>query len=214
MMRLALCIGEEHDLRLTALAVLICLVGSAATGQLFQRVKSAAGAVRAGWLMLASVGIGTMVWSTHFVAMMGFRAKVPVTLDPGLTLLSLLVVIGLAVPGLIVAKKIARGAGFAGGAIIGAGIATMHYLGMSAYRVAVRDKWPQRQDSSARHARARRCAAALYRHGRDEHRCARSWRQWALEPYSGPARGLHVGRRTSGCRLCRRQCADRRTDTE
>lgn len=135
MMRLALCIGEEHDLRLVALAVLICVIGSAATGQLFQRVKSAAGGVRAGWLMLASVGIGTMVWSTHFVAMMGFRAKVPVTLDPGLTLVSLLVVIGLAVPGLIVAKKAARGAGFAGGAIIGVGIAAMHYLGMAAYRV-------------------------------------------------------------------------------
>ena len=43
MMRVALCIAQEHDLRLVGLALLICLMGSAATVQLFHRVRAAAG---------------------------------------------------------------------------------------------------------------------------------------------------------------------------
>ncbi|SDG15279.1 MHYT domain-containing protein, partial [Sphingomonas carotinifaciens] len=103
MMRIALCIAQEHDARLVALALLVCLVGSSATIQLFGRIKSASGKSRLGWVLLAAVATGTMVWATHFVAMMAFRAHAPVVLDPLLTLLSLLAAIGLAVPGLATA---------------------------------------------------------------------------------------------------------------
>ncbi|WP_288409644.1 EAL domain-containing protein [uncultured Sphingomonas sp.] len=135
MMRVALCITQEHDLRLVVLALLICLIGSAATVQLFNRVKASAGYSRLGWIVLTAVGTGTMVWATHFVAMMAYRATAPVVLDPILTLLSLLAVICLAVPGLAIAARRRRWGGAAGGAIIGVGVSVMHYVGMSAYRV-------------------------------------------------------------------------------
>ncbi len=135
MMRVALCITQEHDLRLVVLALLICLIGSAATVQLFNRVKASAGYSCLGWIVLTAVGTGTMVWATHFVAMMAYRATAPVVLDPILTLLSLLAVICLAVPGLAIAARRRRWGGAAGGAIIGVGVSVMHYVGMAAYRV-------------------------------------------------------------------------------
>lgn len=135
MIAVALCIFTQHDLRLVALALLICLIGSAATVQLFSRVRASSGYRCFGWVVLGAVGAGTMVWATHFVAMMAFRTTAPVVLDPILTLLSLLAVIGLAIPGLAIAAGRRRRAGACGGALIGLGISVMHYVGMAAYRV-------------------------------------------------------------------------------
>ena len=135
MMRVALCIAQEHDLRLVALSLLVCLLGSASVVQLFGRVCSTVGLTRAGWITLAAVAAGTMVWATHFVAMMAFRTRAPVVLDPMLTLVSLLVAIAFAAPGLALAAQSRRYSGMAGGGIVGVAISLMHYLGMSAYRV-------------------------------------------------------------------------------
>jgi diguanylate cyclase (GGDEF)-like protein len=135
MMQVALCITQQHDLRLVFVALLVCLIGSAATVQLFGRILSASGPSRVGWVMLTAVSTGTMVWSTHFVAMMAFRTQAPVVLDPILTLASLVLAIAVAAPGLALAATKRRWAAAAGGAIIGIAISTMHYLGMSAYRI-------------------------------------------------------------------------------
>lgn len=136
MTNVVLCVMQAHDPRLVVLALLICLIGSFATVQLFARVRSAAGVSRCGWIILAAVATGTMVWSTHFVAMMAFRTAAAVVLDPILTVVSLLVAIAFCGPGLAVAAKPNRLAGVLGGAIVGAAIASMHYLGMAAFHVA------------------------------------------------------------------------------
>jgi len=135
MMHVALCIAREHDVPLVMLALLVCLIGSSATIQLFGRIRSATGGSRLGWISLAAVATGTMVWATHFVAMMAFRTQAPVVLDPLLTLLSLLVAIGLAAPGLALAASRHRRGGMVGGGIVGIAISVMHYVGMSAYRI-------------------------------------------------------------------------------
>ncbi|RYF11957.1 MAG: EAL domain-containing protein, partial [Oxalobacteraceae bacterium] len=135
MTRVALCLTQEHDLLLVGLALLICLIGSAASVLLFGRIKSATGPSRHGWVILTAVGTGTMVWSTHFVAMMGFRPQALVVLDPFITLASLLVAITLAAPGLALASCRPRWTGAAGGVLIGAAVSAMHYLGMVAYRL-------------------------------------------------------------------------------
>jgi len=144
MMDVALCIAREHDLRLVAVAVLVALIGSAATVQLFGRILASAGLSRAGWIVLSSVGTGTMIWCTHFVAMMGFQARAPVTLDPLLTLGSLAVAILFAAPGLALAASRGRRAAALGGAGVGVAISAMHYTGMVAYRIdgIVEWRWP------------------------------------------------------------------------
>ena len=135
MMEVALCITQNHDLSLVALALLVCLGGSATTIQLFERIGSAADRSHSGWIVLAATGTGTMVWSTHFVAMMAFRSAAPVVLDPVLTLASLVLAMVLAAPGLTVASRRQRRSGLLGGAIVGLAISSMHYVGMAAYRV-------------------------------------------------------------------------------
>jgi diguanylate cyclase (GGDEF)-like protein len=130
-----LCVTRDHDLRFVALALLICLSGSLATVQLFSRVRASLRYRRYGWIVLGAVGAGTMVWATHFVAMMAYRASAPVVLDPILTLSSLVAVIGVTIPGLSLAAGGRRWSGAIGGGVIGLGIAVMHYIGMAAYRV-------------------------------------------------------------------------------
>ena len=144
MMEVVSCITHEHDLRLVALAVLVALIGSAATVQLFGRIMASRGKSRLGWITLSAVGTGTMVWCTHFVAMMGFQADVPVTLDPVLTLGSLAAAILLAAPGLALAASRRTHAAAVGGALVGVATSAMHYLGMSAYRIdgLVEWRWP------------------------------------------------------------------------
>ena len=135
MNRLTLCLVQDHDLRLVALALLVAVIGSLATVQLVGRIRRAVRRQRFGWVVLGAVGTGTMVWSTHFVAMMAYRTRAPIVLDPLTTLGSLLLAIVLAVPGLAIASRRRPWSGAIGGAIVGVAISAMHYLGMAAYRV-------------------------------------------------------------------------------
>ncbi|WP_019833048.1 putative bifunctional diguanylate cyclase/phosphodiesterase [Sphingomonas sp. PR090111-T3T-6A] len=91
---------------------------------------------RFGWLFLASVGAGATIWCTHFVAMLAYRAGVPVTLDPVLTIFSLIIAVAGTALGFSVAT-FRRGPLLSsiGGGIIGAAISAMHFAGMRAYRV-------------------------------------------------------------------------------
>ncbi|HET9448914.1 MAG TPA: MHYT domain-containing protein, partial [Steroidobacteraceae bacterium] len=71
-------------------------------------------------------------WSMHFIAMLGFNPGAEVRYDIGRTVLSLL----LAIATTAFAFLFARGGGarreIMGGVVMGAGICTMHYVGMSA----------------------------------------------------------------------------------
>lgn len=136
MIEVALCIGVEHDPWLVALAVLICSVGAFAIVQMFERARFTSGMQQLGWAFLTSVASGATIWCTHFVAMLAFRAGVPVTLDPVLTIASLVI----AITGTFIGVSLAAWAkrdiyGTLGGAIFGLAISAMHYMGMAAYRV-------------------------------------------------------------------------------
>jgi diguanylate cyclase (GGDEF)-like protein len=136
MLDVALCIGRQHDLWLVALAVVVCCVGAFAIVQMFGRAQATQGAQRAGWIFLTSVGAGATIWCTHFVAMLAYRAEAPVTLDPVLTILSLVVAIAGTGLGFAVAAR-RRGTFRAalGGGMVGMAISTMHFIGMAAYRI-------------------------------------------------------------------------------
>lgn len=142
MTRILTCIAWEHDLRMLPLALLVCILGSAATAQLFSRIRATSGPGRLGWTVLTALATGSMVWSTHFVAMLAFDAKAPVSLDPLLTFASLQIAVVVAAPGLLLAAACgARVLAAAGGSIVGLSIAAMHYAGMMAYRVDGLIRW-------------------------------------------------------------------------
>ncbi len=76
--------------------------------------------------------------------MLGYHSPAPVTVEPVLTIVSLLVaILGTGVGILIGISRFGRLAPLLGGAIIGVTIAGMHYIGMFAYRVEGIVVWDQ-----------------------------------------------------------------------
>ena len=102
------------------------------------RARAYQGAARARWLAAAALAIGsTGIWVMHFIAMLGFtipgqaiRYNVPITI---LSMVLAVVVVGIGT--FIVGFREGTGPLLLGGVIIGCGVATMHYVGMSAIRV-------------------------------------------------------------------------------
>jgi NO-binding membrane sensor protein with MHYT domain len=100
------------------------------------RARTYTGAARAAWLLIASVAIGaTGIWVMHFVAMLGFTIPgQEIMYNIPMTMISLVVAVVVVAIGLFI---VGYGGGgllpvLAGGVIIGVGVSTMHYVGMSA----------------------------------------------------------------------------------
>jgi diguanylate cyclase (GGDEF)-like protein len=135
MLRVYACIVHEHDFRLVLLAGIICLLAAVTAFSILERAR-ADGGRRAAWLALAAFVSGTGIWSTHFVAMLAYQPDLPVGYDFGLTLLSVAAAVLINGAGWWVALRGTRGSVLAGGALLGGGIGTMHYIGMSALNMA------------------------------------------------------------------------------
>jgi NO-binding membrane sensor protein with MHYT domain len=103
------------------------------------RARALHGASRVRWLLLAAVSIGAAgIWGMHFVAMLGFSIpgqsigySVPVTIA-SMLIAAVVVGIGLFIVGF---GRAGMGRLLTGGLIIGLGVASMHYIGMSAMRM-------------------------------------------------------------------------------
>jgi diguanylate cyclase (GGDEF)-like protein/PAS domain S-box-containing protein len=133
MFRVLNCLGTQHDWRLVVLAAVVCFLVSGVAVSLFDRARAWRGRARASWLLTASFATGAGIWATHFIAMLAFDFGFPVAFDVGLTIVSL--VVAVAVTGLGMAIGLygkPRWSPAAGGAIVGGGIACMHYLGIAA----------------------------------------------------------------------------------
>ena len=136
------CIVNEHDLRLLGLAIFICAVASVTAISLLHHVRSSTGQMRRVWLVVASVTTGFGIWATHFIAMLAFSPGIPSGYNIALTFLSLVAAIVLTGIGFVVATAPALpAAAWQGGAIVGGGIAAMHYTGMAAFEVDGRLLW-------------------------------------------------------------------------
>ncbi|MGH8189513.1 MAG: MHYT domain-containing protein, partial [Steroidobacteraceae bacterium] len=121
-----------HQPIFVALSILTAWLGAWTALDLFRRVRAHAGAWRLAWLAATAVAMGLSIWSMHFIAMLGFNPGAEVRYDVQRTVLSLL----LAIATTAFAFFFARGHGlrreFIGGAVMGAGSCTMHYVGMAA----------------------------------------------------------------------------------
>jgi NO-binding membrane sensor protein with MHYT domain len=118
-----------------AISCLGCFLGLRCT----TRARTGPRRSRLRWLLLAALSIGVAgIWTMHFVAMLGFsipgetiRYNVPVTI------LSMLISVVVVSVGLLIVGFGGDGFGplLTGGLIIGVGVASMHYIGMSAMRM-------------------------------------------------------------------------------
>jgi NO-binding membrane sensor protein with MHYT domain/methyl-accepting chemotaxis protein len=136
------CLTTQHDLRLVVIAGLVCLLASLVTITLFHRALATSGRARLMWVAITGATSGCGIWTTHFVAMLAYDPGIAVGYDVQLTLLSLLTAAAITSLGLGVAVYGPKPWGAAiGGAIVGAGVACMHYLGMWALEIPGHVHW-------------------------------------------------------------------------
>src|SRR5215468_3083693 len=142
MFRVLTCLTGEHDLRLVVLAGFICFIASLVAISLFHRATAAQDRVRYWWVVLAGAATGSGIWATHFIAMLAYEPGVSVGYNVALTALSLAAAALVSAIGFAIAirRDSMESAGIGGG-VIGAGIASMHYLGMWALEVPGHAEW-------------------------------------------------------------------------
>ncbi len=142
MNRVFFCLRDHHDWPLVGLAALICLLACGVMCVALNRARTFTGMHRLRWIAATGAVGGVGIFATHFIAMLAYHAGVPMTFDLKLTLLSLVCAMGLTAAGAEIATS--RSFPFAaatGGAVIGAGIGVMHYLGMMAVDVPGEIRW-------------------------------------------------------------------------
>src|ERR1700722_3887513 len=142
MFRIYNCLATQHDLRLVVVAGVVCFLASLTAITLFNRARSTTGWARVIWIAATGAAAGCGIWATHFLAMLAYDPAVPVAYNIDLTVMSLLVAAAITGLGTAAAVYIpGRWGALAGGAIIGTGVACMHYLGMSALELPGRVAW-------------------------------------------------------------------------
>src|SRR6266436_5075012 len=127
----------SYNYGLVALSVLIAIFASYAALDLAGRVTAARGWTRAVWLLAGAGAMGTGIWSMHYIGMLAFILPIPVAYHWPTVLLSLVAAILASVVALGVVSRQKMGAfrALAGSVLMGAGISSMHYIGMAAMRL-------------------------------------------------------------------------------
>src|SRR5712691_9175299 len=128
----------SYNYALVALSVLIAMFTSYAALDLASRVTAAGGWVRVVWLLGGAGAMGTGIWSMHYIGMLACILPVPVAYHWPTVLLSLFAAILASAIALYVVSRQKMG-GFralVGSVLMGVGIASMHYIGMAAMRLA------------------------------------------------------------------------------
>ncbi|MEU2472614.1 MHYT domain-containing protein [Streptomyces sp. NPDC012842] len=133
--------GFSHGFLTPAAGFLVAWLGGALGLRCTNRSRSSSGISKAGWLALGAGSIGVGIWTMHFVAMLGFEVVgARVSYDLGLTVSSLGVAVLVVLIGVVLVGY--RGSGRANllpaGALMGLGIACMHYMGMTGMHVGTR----------------------------------------------------------------------------
>jgi two-component system sensor histidine kinase/response regulator len=124
------------DLKLVLLSFLVAMFASYVALNIAGSLRKVSRERLSFWLWFASGALvmGTGIWTMHFIGMEAFIMHMPMEYDPFLTLLSLVIAIfasGFALYG-VSRAQVTLPEIMWGGILMGAGIASMHYVGMSA----------------------------------------------------------------------------------
>jgi PAS domain S-box-containing protein len=127
----------SYNYALVALSVLIAMFASYAALDLAGRITAAGGWTRVFWLLGGAGAMGTGIWSMHYIGMLAFILPIPVAYHWPTVLLSLFAAVLASVIALYVVSRQKMGASraVAGSVLMGAGIASMHYIGMAGMRL-------------------------------------------------------------------------------
>jgi diguanylate cyclase (GGDEF)-like protein/PAS domain S-box-containing protein len=117
-------------------------MASAVAISLFRRARATQGRTRIFWLGLDAAAGGYGIWATHFIGILAYDPGIGAGYDLGLTISSLIFATVITGFGLGIALgNFSRWSAVIGGAVIGVGIAAMHYTGMMALELPGRIAW-------------------------------------------------------------------------
>jgi len=128
----------RYDPVLVCLSVAVAIFASYAALQVSQLVTAETGkAIRRGWLLAGGTCLGLGIWAMHFVGMLAFALPCSTSYDYKITLLSMVpgILASIMALNVISRRHLGRLQLATGGLLLGAGIGTMHYSGMSAMRL-------------------------------------------------------------------------------
>ncbi|MGI4877483.1 MAG: bifunctional diguanylate cyclase/phosphodiesterase [Janthinobacterium lividum] len=125
-----------------AVAGLVCAIGIYASFALAHHAARATGSARNRWGLVSVVASGCTAWATHFIVLLAFKPGMPAAFEPVLTAISLTcAIVGIGI-GVSIAIRVRQPwQRFAAGLVVGAGIATLHYVGQAAYLVQGTVSW-------------------------------------------------------------------------
>src|SRR6201984_2487797 len=127
----------SYNYALVGLLVLIAMFASYTALDLAGRVTAAGGWTRAVWLLGGAGAMGTGIWSMHYIGMLAFILPIPVAYHWPTVLLSLFAAILASVValGVVSREKMGWFRALTGSFLMGAGISSMHYIGMAGIRL-------------------------------------------------------------------------------
>lgn len=129
-MRVLNCVIEDHNLLLVALAAVVCAIGATISMSLYKKVLTSRGLTKATWLFTGAAAAAATIWCTHFIAMLAWMPHMATTYEPFWTAMSLAVaLVGCSVSLWLGARRNGK-TGLLGGAMFGATVSAMHYMGM------------------------------------------------------------------------------------
>src|SRR6266478_5746033 len=128
----------SYNYVLVALSVFIAMFASYAALDLAGRVTAAGGWTRVVWLLGGAGAMGMGIWSMHYIGMLAFILPIPVAYHWPTVLLSLFAAIlaSAVALGVVSRQKMGWIRALAASVLMGAGIASMHYIGMGAMRLS------------------------------------------------------------------------------
>jgi PAS domain S-box-containing protein len=127
-----------YDYRLVTLSFLIAIATSYTFLELAGRVTANRGGARLAWLGGGAFSMGSGIWCMHYTGMLAFHLPIPVFYHVPTVAISLLAAILASLIALYVVSRAPMKPHHvvAGSILMGGGIATMHYRGMAAMRMA------------------------------------------------------------------------------
>jgi diguanylate cyclase (GGDEF)-like protein/PAS domain S-box-containing protein len=122
---------------LVLLSVLVAIVGCFTALTHAQRMRDSVGRIAIAWMLIGGITLGLAIWSMHFIGMLAFHLPIKLNYDLTLTLLSALPAIAAAMLGFYVIREkvVSNLKIIIAGALMGIGIAVMHYSGMAALKM-------------------------------------------------------------------------------
>ena len=141
MYRIISCLTTQHDFRLVLVAALVCAIAAITTFKTYEHALESGVSKRLLWFMLVGFCAASGIWSTHFVAILAYDSGVPVSYDPAMTIVSMLIAFVTTATGFFICSNGNRTRVILGGGLTGLGITAMHFTGMAALDVAGTIQW-------------------------------------------------------------------------